>query len=468
MPAKAKSDFTSGPLFWRITVFAIPLILSALLQIFYNMADSIVVGQFSSNPTALASVSSTTSVVNFIVNFVVGISAGAGVVIGRSIGAKDDSLTSRSVHTTFGLSVILGLAMGVLGITVSAPVLDLLGTKPELMDGALLYFRIICVGIPFQTVYNYCAAIQRSAGNSKIALYVLGFTGLINIAFNLIFVIFFDMSVDGVALATVIAHILSAVLVTASLMRRTDACKLVLKKTRIEAPILKDVLRLGMPAGISSGTFAFGNMIMTSAFNTLSTATIYAHSVVSSTDNLVATFMNAYSHATVTFASQNFGAKKHPRIVKSYVYSLIWAVSFGVIGGQLALHFSDFISSLFISSTNPLYHEVISEASKMLAVTLNLIFFLPIMNISSAILRSLGYSMTVMIACICGVVGIRISWILFFFPLERFNTGAGLLISFPLSWGVTALILGTLAIIFLKKTRKKFDAELKTIAGSDD
>ena len=459
MLSKQPKDFTTGPLFWRITVFALPLMLTSLLQILYNMADNIVVGQFSGDPTALAAVGSTLTAAGIIVNFLIGISTGAGIVVARSIGASDDKMTSRSVHTSMALSAVLGISFCAVAFLIARPLLLLLGTKPELLEGATLYLSIICLGIPFQTVYNFGAAVQRSAGNSKISLYVLGVSGLVNVLLNLVFVIVLNMSIAGVALATVISHILSAFLVVISLVKRTDSARLVFSKLRIELSLLKPIIKLGLPSGIQSSTFGIANMVLTSAINTLSTSTIYAFTVVNSVDGLASTVMNAYAQAASTFVAQNYGARNYKRIIKSMSYSLIWGVSAGVIGGQLMRIFSEPLAALFVTSSNPLFPEILKEATSMLNITLNFLFLCSLMNTFSGVLKSVGFSLSSMLSCIIGVVGGRLTWIFLFFPMERFNSGAGLIICFPVAWLLTSVLLGMILIIAMRRAKRSFSAE---------
>ena len=262
-----KRDFTEGPLFTRLFLFALPLMLSGLLQVFYNMADKIVVGQFSSDPDALAAVGSTTIVSTCIVNFALGFSAGSGVIVAQHFGEKDNEKLSRSIHTSISLALIAGISIAILGLVISRPILELMNTKPELIDAAVLYLRIICFGIPANVLYNFGASILRSVGDSKTSLYILGLSGLINVGLNFFFVLVFDMTVDGVALATIISQYISAVLVIIIMMHQKGACKFKIKSVSIDFKILKSIIKVGLPAGIQSALFAVSNIVITSAFN---------------------------------------------------------------------------------------------------------------------------------------------------------------------------------------------------------
>ena len=458
---KKNRDFTTGPIFFRLTTFAIPIMLTGLLQTFYSMADNIVVGQFSGDPNALAAVGSTISISNLFINFLMGVALGAGIVVAQCIGAKMHDRASDAVHTAILLSVIAGLIMGAIGFAFSKSILVALGTKSELVESASLYLRIISVGLPAQTLYNFGAAILRSTGNSRTPLFILAASGLINVLFNLLFVIVFNMSVAGVATATIISQYISAIAVIITLMRRTDACRLVLSKLRTNLQILKRILALGLPSGIQSAVFAFANVLLTKAINTLTTAAVYAYTVVSNIDAITITITNSYQQAATTFTAQNYGAKDHARVVKSYGFSLIWAIIVSVFFGQLSLVFAEQISTLYISSDNPLKAEIIEAALPMMKVLLNTLPLLGIMNVSTGALRGVGRSFTSMIACIICVVGGRISWIYLAFPLERFNSPAGLMYSFPVSWILTSVVTTAILLVVLRGLKKEFTKENK-------
>ena len=454
---KQRKDFTTGPIFFRLTTFAIPIMLTGLLQTFYSMADNIVVGQFSGDANALAAVGSTISISNLLINFLMGVALGAGIVVAQSIGARMHERTSDAVHTSILLALISGLAIGFVGFTFAKGILIALGTKEELVESATLYLKIISIGIPAQTVYNFGASILRSAGNSRTPLFILAVSGLANVLLNLLFVIVFRMSVAGVATATIISQYISATAVIILLMRRNDACRLTLARLRINPHVLKLVLALGLPSGIQSAVFAFANVLLTKAINTLTTAAVYAYTVVSNVDALTITITNSYQQAATTFTAQNYGARNHSRILKSYGYSLIWAMIVSVFFGQLSLAFAEPIASLYINSDNALRSEIIEAALPMLKVLLNTLPLLGIMNVSTGALRGVGRSLTSMIGCIACVVGGRIGWIYLVFPTERFNNPAGLMYSFPVSWGLAGILMATILLIVLGKVKKEFN-----------
>ena len=255
--SKKKYSFTEGPIFWKIAAFALPIMLTGILQILYNMADNIVVGQFSGDPDALGAVGSTTSLNNLIINFIMGIAGGTGVVVAQAYGAKRDTELSRAVHTSLIFSIFAGIAFGALGILISRPVLTLIGTQPDLIDKAVLYMRIICLGIPALSVYNFGAAILRSIGDSKTPLMLLSSSGILNVILNLFFVIICGMAVEGVAIATIISQYVSATAVLVVLInRRALSYGFSFSKLCFDGGIMKKILRFGIPAGISSSLFS--------------------------------------------------------------------------------------------------------------------------------------------------------------------------------------------------------------------
>ena len=450
-----KQNFTEGPIFFRLGIYALPIMLTGLIQTLYGKADNIVVGQFSGNDNALAAVGSTTTISTFLINLTLGFSIGAGIAVAQFIGARDDKKVTDSVHTSMMLSIISGVILCALGLILSRPVLTLIGTKPELLDDALIYLRIIMLGIPGQTVYNFGAAILRSTGDSKTSLYILSSTGIANVLLNLLFVIVFNMSVVGVALATIISQYVSALAIVVVLMRAKGSHKLFLTKLKLDLPILKRVTRLGLPSGIQSGVFALSGIIITSAINQFPKTTIYAYTVGNNVDNITLTIMNSFQQAAMTFVAQNFGAKKLDRIKKTLGYSVFWAILSSVVIGSLTLVFAEPITKLYISSSNENTAEIIAEALVMMKLILRTYFILAIMNVMTGVLRGLGYSISAMLGSIACVAGGRLVWIFFFFPMERFHTFRGALLSDPVSWTMAVVTFSLILFFVLRNLRVK-------------
>ena len=452
---KNKKNITEGPLFSRIFLFAIPLMLTGILQLVYNMADHIVVGQFSGDPTALAAVGSTASLTNLILNIVFGIGGGVSVVIAQFYGAQDDRRVSRGVHTAMTVSVVMGVIFATIGLLISEPVLVLMGTKPEILDGAVLYFRIICLGIPAQAIYNFGAAILRAIGDTKTSLIILACTGVVNVIFNLIFVIGFGMSVDGVAIATIIAQYLSALSVFGVLvMRRSESYGFSLKKYAFDFRIFGRMLRFGIPAGIQSSMFSISNILLTSATNSFDTVVVTAKAIAGNIDGVTYTCMNCFFHASMTFAAQNYGAKKPERIKKALLYSLIQVTVVGISIALVEFALRVPLSSLFIDAGDHNKEVIIQYVEQIMFSILLPYFLCGIQEVLAGALRGLGFSITPMITSLLGICLMRILWILFIFPLEPFNTIGGLMFCYPVTWIIViACFIPQIALDWKKKLK---------------
>ncbi len=459
---KKTKNFTEGPMFFRILTFALPIMLTGILQILYNMADNIVVGQFSGDPNALGAVGSTTSLNNLILNLIIGVSAGTGVVVAQCIGARRDRDVSRAVHTALSFSLFAGIALGAIGFAISRPVLSIIGTQEMLLDKAVLYMRIICIGIPASSVYNFCSSILRSAGDSKTPLIILTATGIINVLLNLFFVIVCDMSVDGVALATIISQYISAVVVVMVLSgKRGESYQFSFKKLCFDKVLFKRILRIGIPSGIQGSLFSIANVVMTNGINSFNNPDIVtAYTITNNIDGITYTACNSFYQAALTFTGQNYGAMKYERIRKTLVFSLIQVAVVGIIVSQLELIFSEQLVSLYIASDAPNKAEVTEFTLDMLNLLLNTYFLCGIMEVIVGVLRGLGYSIKPMIISLLGACIFRIVWRYVFFPLEALNYPRGLLFSFPLSWALTIIMQLCLFIFAWKKLKKNFEKEI--------
>ena len=452
--AKNNKNFTEGPLFTRIFLFAVPLMLSGLLQVGYNMADNIVVGKFSSDPIALAAVGSSSVYNAVIVNFLLGFSVGAGVVVAQFFGRSDDDGVRRSVHTSMLISLISGISLGVLGYILTRPVLLLLSTKAELIDSATAYMHIICIGIPASVIYNFGSSVLRSLGDSKSALYILAGSGILNVLLNLFFVIVCDMAVKGVALATIISEYLSAILVVAIMMRQKGAARFCPRKMTLDRTITLSIMKLGLPAGLCNSLFTVSSMLITKAINTFSVETIYARTVVQNVDLLVTTVITSYSRSALTFVAQNHGAGKLDRIKKSFWYSMIQMLVLTVLLSQLILLFYRPIASLYIGENNENPELILDIAGGFFRVLLNTYFTCGIMNILESTLRGIKYSLSPSIVSVFTIIVFRVIWVYFAFPYEPFNTANWLMASFPISW-VLASIAYVVILLFAWRKLKK-------------
>ena len=453
--AKAlKRDFTKGPIFSRLILFAIPLMLSSFLQVGYNMADNIIVGKFSSDPLALAAVGSTSVYSAAIINFMIGFSAGAGILVAQSFGKNDERKIEKSIHTSMLISVLLGVLPGVLGFALTRPVLLLLNTKPELIESAVLYMHIICLGIPATVIYNFGSSILRSLGDSKSSLYILAGSGLLNVLLNIFFVLVCNMTVDGVALATIISQYVSALLVIVVMAKQKGATRLTFNKLRISRSETMSIIKLGLPIGLADSLYTISAMLVSRASNTFSVETVYAKTVVQNVDTLVTTIIIAYARSSLTFVAQNYGAGNLERIKKSFWYSMVQMLFFTVLASQLILLFYRPIASLYIGEEIQNPELILDIAHGFFKIFLNTYFVCGIMNVLESMLRGLKYSLSPSLVSVLTTVGVRVVWIYFFFPYEPFNTANWLMASYSISWTLASIAYIVLLLFALPKLRK--------------
>lgn len=449
---KIKGNLTEGPIFTKMILFAIPIILTGVLQVMYNMADNIVVGRFSGDPGALGAVGSTSSLTAFIINFMTGISTGTSIIVAQLYGAKKEREVSRAVHTAMSFSVIVGLVFMAIGLISARPVLTLMGTEKDFLDKAVLYMVIICLGIPATSIYNFGASILRSVGDSKISLYVLSVSGVINVLLNLFFVIVCNMSVGGVALATTISKYVSAISVVWVLIRRKESCyALSFKKLRIDKGLLKRILRYGIPMSIQKSIFSVSNIILTGSINTFAKHTISAKTIAFNIESITYTAMTGFSSASTTFSGQNFGAKKYGRVKKVFLYGAIQVAALGILVSQLEILFGRELASLYIDANDPNKEAITRDVLEIFKIMLSTYFLCGIMNVMSGVLRGIGYSVTAMVSAVVGVV-IRVLWIIFIVPIEKFHTVFYLFFSYPLSWVLTIILLSVCTVYSWRKT----------------
>ncbi len=453
--AQIKRDLTNGALFVPMIQFVIPIILTGMLQVIYNMADNIVVGQYSGDELALAAVGSTSSLSNLIVNLLMGIAGGAGVVIAQNYGAKEYEKLSKAVHTSMLFSVIGGIVFCILGLVITRPALILMQTQSELLSRAVLYMQIICAGIPASAVYNFGAAVLRSVGDSKTPLIILSSTGVINVLLNLFFVIVCNMAIAGVALATIIAQYISATLVVYILyIRKNEPYAMQTNDLRIDVPTLKQIIHLGLPAGLQGTLFSISNIILTGGINALPRTDISGKTIAINIEGLVYTGMNSYLHASTTFTGQNYGAKKPDRIKKSILYAVIQVFIVGFIGGQILILFGRPLANLYVDQADPNKEAVIEAALDLMKFMLSCYFLCGIMDTLSGALRGLGYSIIPMIVSIGSICVLRAIWVFVFFPMEQFHSLIGIYIIYPISWSL-GLIANIIALIILFKPIKR-------------
>lgn len=424
-----------GPLFPSIVSYTIPIILTSLLQLLFNAADLVVVGQFCGS-VSVAAVGATGSLTGLMVNFFIGLSMGAGVAVAHGLGGREDREVSNTVHTALPLALVSGLILTVVGVSFSRTFLGWMGTPENVLPLSAVYMKIYFSGVIFTVVYNFSSAILRAAGDTKSPLVYLLIAGVVNVVLNVFFVRVFHMNVAGVALATIISQGISAVLVTLALCRRKDACRLDLKALRCDVPQLMKMIRIGMPAGIQSSLFAISNVIIQSSINSFGDVFMSGSAAAGNIEGFVYTSMNAFHQTAVNFIGQNTGAGKYDRIRKTYWICAGCVTAVGLILGNLVCLFGRRLLSIYITDSP----QAIADGLIRLYYICMPYFVCGLMDVTTGALRGMGSSFEPMVISILGVCGLRILWIYTIFRVPRFHTPQCLFFSYLLSWVVTFLI----------------------------
>lgn len=419
----------------------------------YNSADSIVLGKFSGNPNDLGAVGSTSTATGLLINFLMGFCAGTSVLVSQFYGAENKEKISKTVHTSMVLSLIGGIIILAAGELLSSPLLTLLGTKEELFPAALLYMRIIFLGVPALSVFNFGASIVRSVGDSKTPLVILTVTGLINVVLNLVFVIAFDMGVAGVALATVISQYISAVAICAVLMRTDSEIKFSLKNICIDFKILLAMLKISIPSAIQQSFFSVSNMIMQSAVNTFTAEQVSGNSVASTIEGFVQTTLSSYYTVTLTFVGQSYGAKEYKRTRRILLYSIIQVTAIGLVAGSLMTVFASPLASIFVDKSAANAGAIIAAATEKLTLMLIPYVMCGYMDTFTGFLRGWGYSLLPMLSTTFFICVLRVIWVHIFFPLEVFHSFRMLFIIYPVTWAATTLFMCCMSLIISSKKR---------------
>ena len=424
-------DMTTGPLIPEILKFSGPLVLTGILQLLYNAADIVVVGRFA-GAASLAAVGSTGSLINLIINVFMGLSVGASVMVAKHFGAGNRQAVENGVHTAITVAILAGILVGVFGFVMARPLLRLMDSPPDVLDLASLYMRIFFLGMPANMLYNFGAAILRAVGDTRRPLYFLSISGLVNVFLNLFFVIVFHMDVAGVALATIISQIISAVLVILCLIHSDGLVHLNLRALRIEKRAMKEILRVGLPAGFQGSLFSISNVLIQSSINSFQSVAMAGNAASSNLEGFVYTAMNAIHQADITFASQNYGAGKARR-----VNQVMWAclATVSVIG--LALGFGVLALGTPLLSIYNQDPEVIAFGLKRMRIILPTYFTCGMMDVMVGQIRGIGYSIMPMIVSLTGACRFRIVWILTIFAVPQYHTLEVLYLSYPASWVLT-------------------------------
>ncbi len=434
-----KASLTEGALLSKIILFSLPLVATGVLQLLFNTADTMVVGRWGGktpqeSEIALAAVGSCGALTNLIVNLFMGLSVGAGVCVAHAIGAKQYEDVSRVVHTAVLASLVGGAVVTVIGIGMAPTFLTWMKTDPAVLEQAVPYMRAYFCGMPASMLYNYCASMLRSSGDTVRPLAFLSAGGVINVVLNLIMVIVFEAGALGVGVATAASQWVSCVLVVVFMMRTSGPCRLEWKRLRMDWVKLRKIVTIGLPAGFQGAVFSVSNVLIQSAINSFSPVVVAGNTAASNLDGYIYTTQNAISQSALTFVGQNLGAGKIDRIRKSVLYCSIVVAVTGLTVGFLMVGFGEPLMGLF-APENP---AVVEAGMVRLWVLGSTYFLCGLMEVASGAMRGLGKSVTPMFVSLIGSCALRIVWIYTVFALSP--TLLTLYISYPITWILTTAV----------------------------
>ena len=428
--SSATKTLTEGSLPRQILLVSLPLALSNLLQVLFNMSDVAVVGRFAGS-AALGAVGSTSTFVTLFTGFLIGLSNGINVLVARYYGAKHPKDVDKTVHSGLIVSLAAGVLLLLVGLFGSPAMLRLLNTKPDLMDGAVLYLRIYFLGMPALALYNFGNAVFSAIGETKKPLMYLSIAGVLNIALNLLFVIVFQLSVAGVALASTIAQCVSAALILRALTKVQDCYALDFAKIGLDASITRRILLLGVPAGLQNAVFAIANLFIQAGVNSFDSLMVKGNSAAANADAVIYDAMAAFYMACASFMSQNFGAGKLDRVKKSYFISLAYSFGLGLaLGGALLLFGRQFLG-LFTTEA-----AVVDAGMKRVQVMALAYCISAFMDCTIAASRGLGKTVGPTVIVVLGSCVFRVIWVYTIFA--RIHTIPALYLLYPCSWAITA------------------------------
>lgn len=441
-------DFTSGSIGKKMIKFAMPLMFSSILQLLFNAADIIVVGKFAGDE-CVAAVGSTTSLINLIVNLFIGLSVGVNVMVANYFGAKKADDLSDTIHTAVAVSVISGILLSFVGFFFAPEILKIMNTPDDVIELASVYVKTYFLGMPFMMLYNFSAAILRAVGDTKRPLYFLSAAGVINVGLNLVFVIAFHWSVFGVAFATILSQVVSALLVLRCLVRDDGLLKVEFRKLKIHKNKLLRMMQIGIPSGIQGMMFSISNVIIQSSINTFDTAIVAGSAASTSVEGFAFTSINAFHQSAVSFAGQNKGAGRYDRINKilftAWGYAFITAVFFAVT----FVLFDNALIGLYVNG-----EDVIKAGVERINIIAWSYLICGFMDVTVGVIRGLGYSVMPTIVSLLGVCGIRILWVTAVFGMEQFHFVETIYYSYPISWTITFIAHFVCYLIIMKQLRK--------------
>ncbi len=448
---KNEIDMCNGPLFGKVLIFSLPLMLSGILQLLYNAADVAVVGRFAGSQS-LAAVGSTGSLINLMTNLFIGLSVGASVVVARNLGAHNFRKAHDAVHTAIAISLVAGTVTLAIGASLSKVFLSLMDTPDDVIDLATLYMRIYFVGMPGLMVYNFGASILRAMGDTVRPLWFLTISGLVNVLLNLMFVCVFHMDVAGVALATIISQYISAILVVICLLKLDNCCHLSIKEIAFHKTEVAEMLKVGLPAGVQSSLFSVSNVLIQSSINSFGSTVMAGNAAASNIEGFTYIAMNSVYQASLTFTSQNVGAKKPERISRVAVVSLFIVTAVGLVLGSLSCFFGEALLKIYSTDA-----AIIPYGMVRLRYICLPYFLCGVMEVFVGLLRGMNCSTIPMIVSIFGSCVFRVLWV--YTAFRAYPTQETLYIAYIISWALCSAIHFICYLIIKKRITKKLNAE---------
>ena len=467
-----KTDLTTGNLFWKIPLFALPMAITTIFQLLYTTIDLYTVANFGGGTLSMTAIGSNSSLINLVINFFVAISVGSNVALANAKGAGDKKRAQRVLNTSFIISIILGVIVGIFGFFISPVILNWMDTPNSIVPLAIEYLKIYFLGIPFVMVYNFCAQMMRAMGDSKRPLYFLTISGIVNVAFDFLFVIAFHMDVEGVAWATIISEMVSAVLAVLWLtLNKKGYVYLIWSHIRFSRRALNEIIKVGIPAGVQALAFNIPNLLIQKALYTIDNYyidgvfipqedIIAGSSSSSQVEGYVYAFIDALSVAAVSFVGQNYGAKKENNIKKIYWYTQFWNVVASLLCIVVTFTIPDLILSLFIKEGKGIIKaNAINAGKQRLFMMVGTYVFDGIMAIDGQYLRGMKYSTAPALITLIGVTATRIIFIYTLFQLPEFHTIFWLYFTYPLSWIIIDIIYIPVILYIQKKAFNKLHIE---------
>ena len=447
-----KIDMLNGGIVKKIIAFTIPIMLQGILQNLYNAADLVIVGQFAGD-NALSSVGATTTIFGVMLSLFLGITTGVDVITSLFYGKGEYINVKKAIDTAIILAPVLGIICGIIGFFCANPVLVLMKTPTEngVLSGATVYLKILMLGVPFTLLFNFCSAILRTAGETKKPFIYLMISGVVNVVLNLVFVVGFNKGVVGVAVATVISQILSALLILTYIMRSKGLFSFKFKKIEFSWQVFGKMVLIGLPAGIQSCAFNVSNAFLQSGVNTFGNDAIAGSTAVSTIENLLWVSLNSFVNAATTFVSQNVGAKKLDRARKSCIYTLLMTACMGVVVGLTAYFCGDILLKIFIDN-----NELAMQYGKdRYSITFPFYFLAGVMGVLPGAIRGFGSSLPPSIITIIGACGVRVVWV--YTAFQMYPSLTTLYLVHPITWIITVASLTINLIIAYKSTKKRMN-----------